>query len=122
MSTTHRNTVAAVFHFPWSTRSHRFKKCTDYKPKAELRPAPFIVTTLGHRTVRQRRSELREQRQNEVEAARRARRRMLSKVIHYRKTWQTEENGQLLEPELLLTTVWHRYVCAAKLILECGEF
>lgn len=112
-----------VKRYPLATKSHRFKKCVNCKPIASIRPAPKIVTTLGNRVLRRQRAEMYEREPEAVIAARnRGKRRMLSKVVRYHKNWQTDADGQIVEPATPLTTVFHRDISAAKLILEKGKF
>lgn len=107
--------------FPLATRSDRFKKCIDCKPITDLRPAPKIVTTLGNRVLRRRRAVMKREDPQAVLAAERDKRRMLTKVVRYHKNWQTDNDGHVV-PTSKLTTVWHRDISAAKLILEKGNF
>lgn len=117
--------------FPQNTRSHRFKKCVDCVPNPAVRLPTLIVTNVGKRILQMRRAIQRTwnemQEMGDAIAATLQNRpnsgHLVSTKQCFVKTWlpnvlgnvETEEAAQTT-----LTTVWHRDIVAAKLILYKG--
>lgn len=117
--------------FPQNTRNHRFKKCTDCEPNPIVRLPTLIVTNVGKRTLQMRRAIQRTwndmQEMGDAIAAVLQNRPNSSHLVSSKqcfvKTWQQNvlgnvETGEAAQPSL--TTVWHRDIVAAKLILYKG--
>lgn len=119
--------------FDRRTRNHRFKKCENCVPNAIVRLPNLIVTDMSKRTLQMKRAIVSVWRDmaemGDVIAAaftESHKQRLVSKKIRFFKTWQpTAVNGNLEEAEqeaTALTTIWHRDIVAAKLILYKGRY
>lgn len=117
--------------FPQATRSHRFKKCVGCLPKHIVRLATKIVTNVSKRGLQMMRAIEREFRAmraagDAIAATLQDRpntNHLVSKKQCFSKTWRPMiGNGEIENAaETPLTTVWHRDIAAAKLILYKGE-
>lgn len=117
--------------FPQATRSHRFKKCIECVPNHIVRLATEIVTNVSKRGLQMMRTIEREFRAmraagHAIAATLRDRpntNQLVSKKQRFSKTWRP----MIVDGEIenaagtSLTTVWHRDIAAAKLILYKGK-
>lgn len=113
--------------YPAGTKSYRYKKCANCRPNPIVGLPRLIVTNLGKRILRMRRTIEKEWRAmwnagNQVLATliQPFTRRLVSQKTRFLKTWQPNAN---VDDEMdTHTTVWHRDISAAKLILYRGRY
>ena len=120
-------TCALCFgRFDRRTRPYRFKLCADCQPSPLIFWPETIVTNVGKRVLQMRREIERKWREmrnagNQIAAilTQSNTRRLVSKKQRFQKTWQP--NANVSGGGRLRKTVWHRDICAAKLILYRGK-
>lgn len=116
--------------FPRWTRPKRYKLCNNCNPNPAVGLPELIITNVSKRLLQLRRAIERNWREmadagNAVAALLTQRKvgRLVSKNQRFLKTWQpvmlaeAEENGVAWHK-----TVWHRDICAAKLMLYKGNY
>lgn len=118
--------------FDRRTKAYRFKKCANCQPNAILALPEMIVTNVGNRALQMKRSIMKvwqEMRDMGNQIAKvltsSTSGRLVSKKQRFFKTWHpnANANGDGEDDAVQLhTTVWHRDICAAKLILYRGKF
>lgn len=120
--------------FDRRTKSYRFKTCENCQPNQILQLPTLIVTNVSKRILQMRRTimktwnEMRDM--GDMFAAMLTHTnssRLVSKKQCFLKTWQLNGNmnavdGDTAQQQQTHKTVWHRDICAAKLILYRGEF
>lgn len=118
--------------FPRRTKSYRFKKCDHCLPNPIVQLPALIVTNVSKRILQMKRAIISVWRDmsemgNAIAAALTQSNtgRLVSKKQRFLKTWQPNANvngGHAAQPQQPHKTVWHRDICAAKLILYRGKF
>lgn len=118
--------------FDRRTRSHRFKKCENCVPNPIVRLPNLIVTNVSKRILQMKRAIVSVWRDMKMMGDAIASAllkpttgRLVSKEQRFAKTWQLiavngMEEEAAAQPSSL-TTVWHRDIAAAKLILYKGR-
>lgn len=121
---TSQHCAKCLKRFPARTKSYRFKTCYDCHPNPILCLPTLIATDVSKRILQIRRTIVKEwQRMRDAgdEIAtllfQRGTRRLVSKKITFLKTWVPNDVNDEMETH---TTVWHRDIAAAKLILYRG--
>lgn len=115
--------------FERRTKRYRFKMCANCQPNPILQLPTLIVTNVSKRALQMKRAimgvwmEMRDQ-GNAIAAALTSTntRRLVSKKQCFLKTWQPNANVNGEDAAQSHKTVWHRDICAAKLILYRGKF
>lgn len=116
--------------FPAGTKSYRYKKCTDCQPNPILLLPSLIVTDVSKQILQMRRTIEKEWRrmsnaggivgQIAADLFQQGTRRLVSKKKTFSKIWQP--NANVNDGTETHTTVWHRDISAAKLILYRGTY
>lgn len=114
------------------TKSHRFKKCTNCLPNPIVRLPTVIVTNVSKRIMQMKKAIISVWRDmammgDAIAAAltqQQTTGRLVSKKQRFLKTWQPTAglNVDVENVARPLTTVWHRDIAAAKLILYKGIY
>lgn len=113
--------------FDRRTKNYRYKKCNDCHPNPILQLPTQIVTGLSKRALQMKRAITKVwqnmSRMGSLIAAtltKSTNKRLVSKNHRFLKTWLPNANGE--DEDVVHKTVWHRDICAAKLILYRGEY
>lgn len=114
--------------FNRNTKRHRFKVCMNCRPTLEtivddnglvhFGLPTKIITQFGKRALKEARKTWRNARALGIQLIQPNEKRMVSKVVIYRKNWQPIINGEFNGR----TVVWHRDIVAARCILYKGTF
>ena len=132
---TSQHCARCLQRFHRRTKSYRHKKCENCQPNEILLLPTTIVTNVSKRALQIKRSIMKVWREmrdmgNGIAAilTQSNAKRLVSKKRRFLKTWQPNpnvidgEDGDAAQQQpSQRTTVWHRDVCAAKLILYRGE-
>lgn len=129
---TSQHCARCLKRFDIRTRSHRFKKCLDCLPNAIVRLPTLIVTNVSKRKMQMKKAIISVWRDmammgDAIAAAltqQQSTGRLVSKKKRFLKTWQptADLNVDVENGAQSLTTVWHRDIVAAKLILYKGVY
>lgn len=116
--------------FDRRTKAFRFKQCSNCQPNHILQLPTRIITNVSKRILQMRRTIIKEWQQmrnmgNQIAAVltQSSTRRLVSKKQSFLKTWlpNANVNGDGRATAESEITVWHRDICAAKLILYRGN-
>lgn len=115
--------------FPRRTKAYRYKQCSNCRPNPILELPTRIVTNVSNRALQMQRTIMKVWKEmanmgNAIAAALTSSNtdRLVPKKHRFLKTWQPNGNVNNGDAAQFHKTVWHRDICAAKLILYRGKF